>query len=139
MIVGIVAGYLRQTGRSQWMPGVWVGVALACVLCLALGIALDHVNAEFPQRQQELFEGLVGLLATVILTSMVFWMHKAARSIKAQLHDSIDAATGSDDGRSLALVGVTDRVRGALQVTRVEQFFKFYEHQAAAQDALIGK
>jgi anti-sigma B factor antagonist len=43
------------------------------------------------------------------------------------------------EGRSLALVGVTDRVRAALQVTRVEQFFKFYAHQAAAQDALIGK
>jgi anti-sigma B factor antagonist len=40
------------------------------------------------------------------------------------------------EGRSLALVGVTDRVRGALQVTRVEQFFKFYPNQAAAQDAL---
>lgn len=43
------------------------------------------------------------------------------------------------EGRSLALVGVTDRVRSALQVTRVEQFFKFYENQATAQDALVGK
>lgn len=43
------------------------------------------------------------------------------------------------EGRSLALVGVSDRVRGALQVTRVEQFFKFYENQAAAQDALARK
>jgi high-affinity iron transporter len=106
LIVGIVAGYLRQTGRSQWMPGVWVGVALACVLCLALGIALDHVNPEFPQRQQELFEGLVGLLATVILTSMVFWMKKAARSIKAEIHDSIDSALGAHDRQGLALIGM---------------------------------
>jgi len=30
------------------------------------------------------------------------------------------------DSRSLVLVGVTDRVRGSLQVTRVEQFFQFY-------------
>jgi anti-sigma B factor antagonist len=37
------------------------------------------------------------------------------------------------DGRSLALVGVTKRVRDALQVTRVEQFFQFYETQAAAE------
>ena len=43
------------------------------------------------------------------------------------------------EGRSLALVGVSDRVRGALQVTRVEQFFKFFESQAAAQDALTRK
>lgn len=43
------------------------------------------------------------------------------------------------EGRSLALVGVSERIRGSLQVTRVEQFFKFYESQAAAQDALPGK
>ena len=30
------------------------------------------------------------------------------------------------DGKSLAMVGVNDRVRSALQVTRVEQFFRFY-------------
>ena len=39
------------------------------------------------------------------------------------------------DGRSLALAGVTDRVRGTMQVTRVEQFFQFYETVAAAQAA----
>lgn len=37
------------------------------------------------------------------------------------------------DGRSLALVGVTKRVRDAMQVTRVEQFFQFYDTEAAAQ------
>jgi len=36
------------------------------------------------------------------------------------------------EGRSLALVGVNDRVRTALQVTRVEQFFRFYDSVAAA-------
>jgi anti-sigma B factor antagonist len=36
------------------------------------------------------------------------------------------------DGRSLALAGVTKRVRDALHVTRVEQFFKFYDSVDAA-------
>src|ERR1700747_1011039 len=40
------------------------------------------------------------------------------------------------DGRRLALVGVTSRVRDALTVTRVEQFFQFYESEAAAELAL---
>jgi anti-sigma B factor antagonist len=38
-------------------------------------------------------------------------------------------------GRSLALVGVSDRVRGALGVTRVEQFFRFYDSVDAAEAA----
>ena len=37
LIVGIVASYLRQTGRQAWMPRVWIGVVAACVLCLAIG------------------------------------------------------------------------------------------------------
>ena len=46
------------------------------------------------------------MLATAILTSMVFWMKKAARSIKAQLHDSIDNALRPGDRQGLALIGM---------------------------------
>ena len=35
--------------------------------------------------------------------------------------------THQKDGRTLSLVGVNDRVRTALQVTHVEQFFKFHD------------
>lgn len=40
------------------------------------------------------------------------------------------------DGRQLALAGVTDRVHNTMQVTRDEQFFRFYDTVAAAQAAL---
>jgi high-affinity iron transporter len=106
LIVGIIAGYLRQTGRSQWMPLVWIGIATAVLLSLAVGIVLDLVSAEFPQREQELFEALVGLVAVCILTSMVFWMRKAARSIKAQLQHSVDAALDGHDGTGFALIAM---------------------------------
>ena len=98
LIVAIIAGYLKQTGRERALPAVWFGVILAVVLCTALGIGLEAGGAEFPQKAQELFEGCVALLATGILASMVFWMGKAARSIKAQLHNSIDAAMASARG-----------------------------------------
>ncbi len=40
--------------------------------------------------------------------------------------------THQKDGRTLSLVGVNDRVRTALQVTHVEQFFQFYNSVDAA-------
>jgi anti-sigma B factor antagonist len=43
--------------------------------------------------------------------------------------------THQKDGRSLALVGVSDHVHSALQVTRVEQFFCFYSTIAEAENA----
>jgi high-affinity iron transporter len=98
LIVGIVASYLAQTGRRRWLPAVGAGVLLAILICVAIGVALDRLGAEFPQRQQEMFEAAVGLVAVCILTSMVLWMKKAARSIKHELHDSVDSALGHGSG-----------------------------------------
>ena len=107
LIVGIVASYLKQSGRGALMPAVWVGVLLATALSLFAGAGLQLLAAEFPQKQQELFEGVVGLIAVVMLTSMVFWMRKAARSIKGELHASIDKAlTRGADGQGWALIGM---------------------------------
>lgn len=107
LIVGIVASYLKQSGRGRLMPAVWVGVLLATALSLFAGAGLQLLAAEFPQKQQELFEGVVGLIAVVMLTSMVFWMRKAARSIKGELHASIDKALAQHaDGQGWALIGM---------------------------------
>ena len=104
LIVGIIASYLKQTGRGEWMPAVWVGVFLAIALALLVGGGLELVSAEFPQKQQELFEGVIGLVAVAILSSMVFWMRKVARSIKHALHQSLDAALAGSKNQTYALI-----------------------------------
>ncbi len=104
LIVGIVASYLRQTGRGRWLPAVGLGVVAASLLCLALGIALDLASAEFPQKQQEMFEAAVGLIAVVVLTSMIFWMRKASRSMAAELRQSVDSALQPGGRSGVALV-----------------------------------
>lgn len=43
--------------------------------------------------------------------------------------------THQKDGRSLALVGVSERVHNALKVTRVEPFFRFFDSLARAEQA----
>jgi len=106
LIVGIIASYLKQTGRGEWMPAVWIGVFLAVALALFVGGGLELVSAEFPQKQQELFEGIVGLVAVVILSSMVFWMRKVARSIKHALHESLDAALAGSKNQTYALIAM---------------------------------
>lgn len=106
LIVGIVASYLHHAQRRDLMPAIWVGVLLACALSLFVGAALQLVAAEFPQKQQELFEGLVGLVAVIMLTCMVFWMRRAARSIKGELHSSIDRALQREGGPAWALVSM---------------------------------
>jgi high-affinity iron transporter len=104
LIVGIIAGYLSRTGRSEWMPVVWLGVLLAVALALFAGAALQLVSAEFPQKAQELFEAVVGLVAVAILCSMVFWMRKAGRSMKSGLQHAIDSAFATTRGQAWALI-----------------------------------
>lgn len=108
LIVGIIAGYLRQTGRRDWLPAIWVGIFLAAALALFVGAGLQLVSASFPQKAQELFEGLIGLLAVAVLVGMVFWMRRAARSIRSELHHGIDQALQhrSGMGATWALIGM---------------------------------
>lgn len=42
--------------------------------------------------------------------------------------------TRQNSSRRLALAGVTNRVRDALKVTRVEQFFEFFDSVSAAEE-----
>lgn len=105
LVVAIVATHLSRTGRGDAMWLVWTGVAIASVLCVIVGAGLAYTASELPQRLQELFEAGVGLFAVVVLTWMVFWMRKAARSIKAELHDGIDRALG-EGGSKFALVAL---------------------------------
>jgi high-affinity iron transporter len=106
LIVGIVAGYLRRTGRAGLLPAVWAGAVLAALLCLVLGLALNAASAEFPQREQEFFEGAVALVAVGMLTWMVLWMTRAGGAIKAGLHGQVDAALAGGRFQGAALVGM---------------------------------
>jgi high-affinity iron transporter len=107
LIVGIIASYLKQTGRTYLMKAVWIGIILATLLCLTLAIILQATSGDFPQQEQELFAGVIAIVAVVMLTWMVFWMRRAARSIKGELHSQIEAAIAQGDRWGLALVGMS--------------------------------
>lgn len=106
LIVSLIASYLKRTGRSKWFAAMWTGVFIAVALCLAVGVFINETTGEFPQKQQELFEGIVAAIAVGILTWMVFWMRNVSRNIKAQLEDAVDHALqkGSNNGWPLVLM-----------------------------------
>ncbi|MEH1779950.1 iron uptake transporter permease EfeU [Nostoc sp.] len=104
LVVGIIASYLKQTGRTHLMKSVWIGIALATFICLAAGIILQITSQEFPQKEQELFEAVISIVAVGVLTWMVFWMRRAARSMKGELQSQIETAIQSGDKWGTALV-----------------------------------
>lgn len=106
LIVGIVAGFLKQSGHSRLMPKVWLGVALAALMCLGIGYGIHSATGEIPQKEQEFVVGVIGLVAVAMLTYMILWMKKAARSMKQQLQDSVQMALNRGNGQGWALVGM---------------------------------
>jgi high-affinity iron transporter len=104
LIVGIVAAFLRQEGRRDALRWVWVGVAFALVLCAAVGVALQALDAQVPQREQEGLETIVGLLAVGAVTAMIIWMRRHARAMAGELRASAGAALAQ--GSVGALVGM---------------------------------
>ena len=106
LIVGIVAGFLKLSGHSRLMPKVWLGVALAALMCLGIGYGIHSATGEIPQKEQEFVVGVIGLVAVAMLTYMILWMKKAARSMKQQLQDSVQTALNRGNGQGWALVGM---------------------------------
>ncbi|MEJ2633531.1 MAG: FTR1 family protein [Acidihalobacter sp.] len=142
LVVGIIAGYLNRTSRSHWLSAVWVGVLLAAALSLFVGAGLQWIGAEFPQRQQELFEAVVGLFAVGILTYMVFWMRRMARSVKQELHASLEAAlahgTRSQAYALIAMVFLAVAREGLETVFFLLAVFQQSRDPAAPLGALLG-
>lgn len=108
LLVSLIASYLTRTGRSQWMGAIWAGAIMAALLCFAIGWGINETTGEFPQKQQELFEGIVALVAVGMLSYMVFWMRRVAGNSKADLEQAVERALGGGSNRrqALALVGM---------------------------------
>src|SRR5262249_30163671 len=104
LIVGIIAAFLVKEGREDALRQMWFGVAIAIVLCTAVGVGLDLVGQQLPQQQQGGLETLIGLIAGAAVTYMIIWMRRHARGIKATLEG--EAASALAAGSTMALVGM---------------------------------
>lgn len=92
LIVGIVAAFLVREGRRDALRSMWAGVGLAVLLCLGVGLALSAAQQELAPGPRETFEGVLGLVAVVLVTSMVIWMRSNARTLKKGLEASARSA-----------------------------------------------
>jgi high-affinity iron transporter len=104
LVAGLVAGILRRRGHVEWLPLVWIGVASAALICLGVGLALDLLSVELPQRQQELFEAAAGAVAVTMMTVMAFWMRRAGRGMQGQLQGQVQQALDARSGLALILL-----------------------------------
>jgi high-affinity iron transporter len=77
------------------------GVGLAVLTSIGVGVGLDVLSASLPQRQQEMLETVIGLVAVIFVTTMIIWMNRNAFGLKGELEH--EAAQAINTGGSLAL------------------------------------
>lgn len=92
LIVSILLSYLDQIGNHKQRWWIWGSVGAAGALSLALAIGLQVVGTGFEGVTEQVFEGLVMLLAVAVLTWMIFWMRYQARYIKQGLEADMQLA-----------------------------------------------
>ena len=92
LVVSILVAYLVKSGRKDRLPMVWAGVGLAVAVSLAFGAVLSFTSAQMTFEAQEAFGGILSIIAVGFVTWMIFWMRRAARSLKSELHGRVDAA-----------------------------------------------
>ncbi len=92
LIVGILVAYVVKTDRRRLLTPIWSGVAIAVIASFAFGGFLTFTSAELSERGEQFFAGTTSFIAVGLVTWMVFWMKRAARTLKDELHGKVDTA-----------------------------------------------
>jgi len=95
LIISILITYLARTNRRDLHRYVWIGAVTAAIISVALGLVVAIIYGSLTGVSEKLFEGTASILATGVLTYMVFWMAKNARRIRGEIEEKTDIAITS--------------------------------------------
>lgn len=116
LIIGIVLGALRKLHRTDMAPTVWYGTLSAVLVSLITGVFLTAFGLSLEGAAEQIFEGVAMLLAAAVLTWMIFWMNRQARSIKGELESGVDQALSAGGTRALFSLAFLAVVREGIEL-----------------------
>ncbi|MEU9240416.1 iron uptake transporter permease EfeU [Streptomyces shenzhenensis] len=102
LVVCILIAYLVKTGRTDALKPIWTGIAVAVLIAMGFGCALEFGSQELTFEAQEALGGSLSIVAVGLVTWMVFWMRRTARHLKSELHGKLDAALAMGTGALVA-------------------------------------
>lgn len=99
LVVGIVLACLAKANRQALNPWAYAGVAAGLVgsvmIGIALGLGLQQIQQGLPGLQmviKPLLNVLFGAIAVILLSWMLLWMTRQARSLKGEIEGTVRSA-----------------------------------------------
>lgn len=115
-MIGLIFGILDKIGqRERHQRTVWLGVAAAVATSILIGAVLFAAVGELEGRGEALYEGTGMLFAACVVTWMVFWMRKQARTLGGHLRSQVSEAVIAGGGAALATVAFVGVAREGLE------------------------
>ena len=134
LVVGILLAFLNRTGRRDMFLPVWIGAAIASAISVAVAVTLFLVGAELEGRSEAVWEGATMLAAASLLTWMIFWMRRQARTIRRDLEDQMARALASGSALGLAVVAFVGVLREGVETALL--FFGSFEETNAVLSSI---
>lgn len=136
LVVGILVAYLTRVGRRDVLPRLWIGVGLAVTLAVGIGAVLTFGAYALTFQAQELIGGLMSLLAVGMVTWMIFWMQRTARTMKRSLEGEVERALAAGGLWAIVIIGFVSVAREGIETTLL--LWSMVQSVAGAPAALFG-
>ena len=90
LIIGVLISLLYRTRRELMAKWVWGGVVLALVASVLTWMTFEIFVGEFSKKNEELFEGLLYLVAAILITTVI--LHVIGHASKEVLENKAEKA-----------------------------------------------
>lgn len=115
LIVGILLGYLKKTGRLDQRWYAWIGVIAAIAMSIGVAAIIQWIGAELEGTAEQIFEGVTMFVAVALLTWMIYWMRIQARGMKSSLEREMNSAITAGQKWGLVTVAFTAVFREGIE------------------------
>ena len=90
LIIGVLISLLYRTRRELMAKWVWGGVVLALIASVLTWMTFEIFVGEFSKKNEELFEGLLYLVAAILITTVI--LHVIGHASKEVLENKAEKA-----------------------------------------------
>ena len=102
LIIWVLVSLLYRTDRGFMAKWVWGGVVLAIVASVLTWQAFEVIVGEFSKKNEELFEGILYLIAAVLITTVI--LHVIGHATREVLENKAEKAIETREAFGIGLL-----------------------------------